>query len=52
MNPTNEILFEVTNGDRKNVVDISARTCTCKRSTQLLLISYIYISNFKILFVN
>ncbi|KAK1355102.1 hypothetical protein POM88_048358 [Heracleum sosnowskyi] len=31
VNPTNHILFEVINGDRKNVVDLSARSCTCKR---------------------
>ncbi|KAK1372768.1 hypothetical protein POM88_028961 [Heracleum sosnowskyi] len=29
VNPTNHILFEVINGDIKNVVDLSARSCTC-----------------------
>ncbi|KAK1393694.1 hypothetical protein POM88_012750 [Heracleum sosnowskyi] len=31
VNPTNHILFEVLNGDRKNVVDLSVKSCTCKR---------------------
>ncbi|XP_074347535.1 uncharacterized protein LOC141686396 [Apium graveolens] len=29
--PTTHILFEVIKGERKNVVDLNARTCTCKR---------------------
>ncbi|XP_074337252.1 uncharacterized protein LOC141674443 [Apium graveolens] len=29
--PTTHILFEVIKGERKNVVDFNARTCTCKR---------------------
>ncbi|KAK1399127.1 SWIM-type domain-containing protein [Heracleum sosnowskyi] len=31
VNPTNHIVFEVINGERKNIVDLSARNCTCKR---------------------
>ncbi|KAK1365838.1 hypothetical protein POM88_041399 [Heracleum sosnowskyi] len=29
--PTNHIVFEVINGERKNIVDLSARSYTCKR---------------------
>ncbi|XP_063946199.1 uncharacterized protein LOC108212713 [Daucus carota subsp. sativus] len=28
---TNDVLFEVHNGDRKAIVDIGSRTCTCNR---------------------
>ncbi|KAK1380364.1 hypothetical protein POM88_027108 [Heracleum sosnowskyi] len=38
VNPKNHILFEVLNGDRKNVVDLSVKSCTCKRDLQLLFI--------------
>ncbi|KAK1360827.1 hypothetical protein POM88_045301 [Heracleum sosnowskyi] len=31
VNSTNHILFEVLNGDIKNVVDLSVKSCTCKR---------------------
>ncbi|KAK1367646.1 hypothetical protein POM88_033738 [Heracleum sosnowskyi] len=31
VNPTNHILFEVLNGDKKNVVDLNAKSCSCKR---------------------
>ncbi|KAK1381903.1 SWIM-type domain-containing protein [Heracleum sosnowskyi] len=31
VHPTNHILFEVHNGERKNVVDLSKRSCTCNR---------------------
>ncbi|KAK1356004.1 hypothetical protein POM88_049260 [Heracleum sosnowskyi] len=33
VNPTNHILFEVLNGDKKNVVDLNAKSCSCKRDT-------------------
>ncbi|KAK1354917.1 hypothetical protein POM88_048173 [Heracleum sosnowskyi] len=31
VNPKNHIVFEVINGERKNIVDLSARSCTSKR---------------------
>ncbi|KAK1398346.1 hypothetical protein POM88_008209 [Heracleum sosnowskyi] len=31
VHPTNHILFEVHNGERKNVVDLNKRSCTCNR---------------------
>ncbi|KAK1354916.1 hypothetical protein POM88_048172 [Heracleum sosnowskyi] len=31
VHPTNHILLEVHNGERKNVVDLSKRSCTCNR---------------------
>nr|XP_017245417.1 PREDICTED: uncharacterized protein LOC108217078 [Daucus carota subsp. sativus] len=31
VHPTNHIIFEVVNADKKNIVDLSNKTCTCKR---------------------
>ncbi|KAK1369177.1 hypothetical protein POM88_035269 [Heracleum sosnowskyi] len=31
VNPTNNVLFEVQNGDKKSIVDLGLRTCTCNR---------------------
>ncbi|KAK1395367.1 hypothetical protein POM88_014423 [Heracleum sosnowskyi] len=29
VNPTNNVMFEVQNGDKKSIVDLGLRTCTC-----------------------